>query len=180
MSILNNNFDIIGHDPHANAGGSLTTVLEVKDAPTPYDDIAASGTPKPGAIFVGALVVMGTDGKAVLADQDNKAGGDSSTAFPCMVFVTTDGDKDYDGAFVHKITCIQGGAEFQLDQANFKSATYTPTQWLTFGAAGDSEAGMFRVAAAGEQLVGMVGQLGQDTTKATLHVIIPQGILAEL
>jgi hypothetical protein len=173
MTILNSLFDIIGHDPHANARAGLMTVLEVEGFSGPYASLPASGTPSPGDIPAGAIVVMNANGNAVAADN-----GDALTDAPSMLFVTVDGDQDYSGAFVGKLTCIQGGAEFQLDPENFVAASYTPGQWLSCATGAD--AGKFRAVASGEQIYGMVGQLGQDTTKNTLHVIIPQGIAPAL
>lgn len=175
MTILNSNFDIIGHDPHANARAGLMTVLDVEGFAGPYASLPASGTPQPGDIPAGAIVVMNASGNAVLADND-----DALTDAPCMLFVTVDGDQDYSGAFVGKLTCIQGGAEFQLDAENFVAGSYSPRDLLTCGDAGTSSEGQFRAATSGEQIYGMVGQLGQDTTKNTLHVIIPQGIAPAL
>jgi hypothetical protein len=167
MTILNSLFDIIGHDPHSNARAGLMTVLEVEGFQGPYAALPASGTPTPGDIPAGSIVVMNANGNAIVADN-------ASIGAPAMLFVTVDGDQDYSGAFVGKLTCIQGGAEYQLDPENFVAASYTPGQWLSCGTGAD--AGKFRVAAQDEQIYGMVGQLGQDTTKNTLHVIIPQGI----
>ncbi len=175
MTILNSLFDIIGHDPHANARAGLMTVLAVEGFAGPYASLPASGTPVAGDIPAGAIVVMNANGNAVMADND-----DALTNAPTMLFVTVDGDQDYSGAFVGKLTCIQGGAEFQLDPENFVAGTYTPRQWLTCGDTTTTTVGKFRAAASGEQIYGMVGQLGQDTTKGTLHVIIPQGIAPAL
>jgi len=169
MTILNSNFDIIGHDPHANARAGLMTVLDVDGFAGPYASLPASGTPVAGSIPAGSIVVMNASGNAILADNDAMAAN-----APQMLFVTVDGDQDYSGAFVGKLTCIQGGAEFQLDTANFVAAAYSPGDWLTCSNA--AAAGQFRAVAATEQIYGMVGQLGYDSVKDTLHVIIPQGI----
>ena len=171
MSLLNNNFDVISFDPHPAAGASLVTILDVANAPGPYSSLPASGTPVPGDIFPGAIVVMNASGQAVLADND-----DALTAFPAMLYVAVDGDQDNDGAFVHRITCIQGGAEYKLDTTNFKSDTYAPNDKLTCGSVGSSEEGLFRKAVSTEQIYGMVGSQGYDAVNDTLHVIIPQGI----
>lgn len=167
MTILNSQFDVISHDPHRNALAGLMTVLAVKDAPGPYDSLPASGTPVAGNIPAGTIVVMDSNGEAVVADG-------ASVSAPAMLFLTVDGDQDYDGAFVHKITCIQGGGEFQLDTNNFVAGSYSPGDFLT--CANGADAGKFRVATAGEQIYGMVGADGQDTSKGTLRIIIPQGI----
>lgn len=171
MTILNSMFDIIGHDPHANARAGLLTILEVEGFAGPYASLPASGTPQPGNIPAGSIVVMNANGNAILADND-----DALTNAPSMLFVTIDGDQDYSGAFVGKLTCIQGGAEFQLDTENFRAAAYAPGDWLTCDDATAGVAGNFRAVAGGEQIYGMVGPLGYNATDDTLHVIIPQGI----
>lgn len=171
MTILNSLFDVISHDPHTNAKASLMTILAVEGFAGPYASLPASGTPVAGNIPAGSIVVMNANGNAVAADNDN-----ALTDAPCMLFVTVDGDQDYGGAFVGKLTCLQGGAELQLDTANFKAASYAPGDWLTCDDAGTGTAGRFRAVASGEQIYGMVGSMGYDSSKDTLHVIIPQGI----
>ena len=167
MTILNSQFDVISRDPHKNALAGLMVVLDVKNAPGPYDSLPASGTPVPGDIPAGTIVVMDSTGEAIVAD------GAVVTA-PAMLFITVDGDQDYDGAFVHKLTCIQGGGEFKLDTNNFVAGTYAPGNFLT--CANGADAGKFRVATTGEQIYGMVGPDGNDTVNNTLSIIIPQGI----
>ncbi len=173
MTLLNSQFDVISRDPHKNAQAGLMVVLDVEGAPSPYSSLPASGTPVAGVIPAGAIVVMNANGNAIKADND-----DSSTDAPQMLFITVDGDMDYDGAFVHKLTCIQGGGEFQLDTNNYVAGTYAPGDMLTCGDSSGSpdESGMFRVATTGEQIYGMVGPDGQDAVKYTLAIIIPQGI----
>jgi hypothetical protein len=171
MTLLNSQFDVVSRDPHPNARAGLMVVLAVDSPPSPYGSLPAGGTPVAGNIPAGAIVVMKTNGKAILADNDN-----ALTNAPQMFFITVDGDQDFDGAFVHVLTCIQGGGEFVLDTANFVSTTYNPGDMLTCGHAGGSSVGKFRKAATGEQIYGMVGPEGQDTTKGTLQIIIPQGI----
>ena len=172
MTILNSAFDIIGHDPHASARAGLMTILDVEGFAGPYASLPASGTPTPGSIATGSIVVMNSNGNAVAADSAVASLGKA----PSMLFVTVDGDQDYSGAFVGNLTCIQGGAEFKLDTANFVAASYTPGQFLTCGTSGT--AGKFvGVGSTGlEQIYGMVGSLGYDASEDTLHVVIPQGI----
>ena len=147
-------------------------VLAVEGAPGPYSALPASGTPVAGDIPAGAIVAMNTNGNAVLADND-----DALTNAPAMLYVTVDGDKDYDGAFVHRLTCIQGGAEYTLDPENFVTDTYAPGDFLTCGDTTGTSVGQFRkTSGSGEQIYGMVGSDGYDSVKNTLHVIIPQGI----
>ena len=171
MTILNSQFDVISRDPHKNALAGLMVVLDVKNPPSPYGSLPASGTPVPGSIAAGTIVVMDNTGKAIAADND-----DALTDAPQMLFIAVDGDQDYDGAFVHKLTCIQGGGEFQLDTGNYVAGPYDPGDKLTCGDTGTTSVGQFRLAASGEQIYGMVGADGQDVVKGVLYIIIPQGI----
>jgi hypothetical protein len=154
MTQLSSKFDIISHDPHPAALASQMVVLAVAGAPGP----APSGTPTPGAITAGTIVVMNASGEAIPADNDN-----ASTDAPCMMFVAIDGNVDYDGAFVHKITCMAGGGELEVE--NYVAAAYVPGEMLTCGHA-----------ATGEQIYGVVGPQGLDTVNNVLDVIVPQGI----
>lgn len=167
MSILTSNFDIITHDPPESAKAGLAMVLSVYGAPAP----GAGGTPTAGSIPAGSIIVMNSNGLAILADND-----DATTHAPKLMFVTIDGDQDYDGSFVHKITCVQGGIEILTPQ--YVSAAYSPGAMLSCGQAsgGTSTIGKFRAAAGGEQIYGIVGPLGLNSTLGVLDVIIPQGI----
>jgi hypothetical protein len=166
MSILTSNFDIITHDPPENAKAGLAMVLSVYGAPAP----GAGGTPTAGSIPAGSIIVMNGSGLAILADND-----DATTYAPKLFFVTIDGDQDYDGSFVHKITCVQGGIEILTPQ--YFTASYAPGAMLTCGQASATACvGKFRAATTGEQIYGVVGPLGLNATKLVLDVIIPQGI----
>jgi len=146
-------------------------VFDVEGFAGPYASLPASGTPRAGDIFPGAIVVMNANGNATLADNDN-----ALTDFPALLFTAVDGDQDLDGAFVGKITCLQGGMELELDVSNFVAGTYAPGDVLTVGHAGGSSVGQFRAAAGGEQFYAVVGSRGQDTVNNILHVIVPAGI----
>jgi hypothetical protein len=166
MSILTSNFDIITHDPPESAKAGLAMVLSVYGAPAP----GAGGTPTAGSIPAGSIIVMNGNGLAILADND-----DATTHAPKLFFVTIDGDQDYDGSFVHKITCVQGGIEILTPQ--YLTASYAPGAMLTCGQASATACvGKFRAAATGEQIYGVVGPLGLNATTLVLDVIIPQGI----
>lgn len=169
MAQLDSKFDFHGRDPHVAAPTGLMTVLAVQGAPGPWGTPQSSGTPVAGSIAAGTIVIMNTAGKAIIADNASAA-----TNAPCMMYITVDGDTDLDGAFVHRITCIQGGTEFVLDPANFVTDSYLPGDFLT--CASSADAGKFRKATSGEQIYGQVGSEGYNATDLTLHVIIPQGI----
>lgn len=182
MTLLTSKFNFHGHDPHGAAKSSLMTILDVKGAVGPYGGPGGSGTPVAGPIFRGAIVMMDpTDGKAVLADNDVTVVAYQASTTRTPYFVAVDGDQDFDGAFVHKVSCIQGGAEYLTDQ-------FTPNVGLVPGAplrpggtiAGDP--GKFVLATpsivpgADEQVYGYVGPEGYNLTTGLLHVIVPQGI----
>jgi hypothetical protein len=173
MTQLNSKFDVVSRDPHPNARAGLMVILDVDGALGPYAPGGpGSGTPIPGNIQAGSIVVMKTNGKAILADNV-----DALTNAPQMFYVTVDGDRDFDGAFVHSLTCIQGGMEIVTDLFE-PGLGYLPGVMLTCA---DSTglinySGYFRPALVTEQIYGMVGSMGYDSIENTLHVIIPQGI----
>ena len=179
MTALESTFDIISHDPHPNARAGLMTVLDVEGAIGPYGAGAPyTGTPVPGSIYPGMIVVMNNAGNAEIANNNPAPPG--NVAFPAMLFVAIDGDRDFDGAFVHRITCIQGGMEIVTD-LYVPNPALLPGVMLTCGddvAAPPDYSGYFRIAVKGEQIYGMVGSDGIDATvtPSTLHIIIPQGI----
>jgi hypothetical protein len=173
MTILRSKFNFHGHDPHAAAESSLVTDLWVEGAVGPYGGPGGSGTPIAGPIFRGAIVQMNpATGKAILADYDTHA------ALPAkvMYFVAVDGDQDLDGAFVHKVTCIQGGAEFLTDQFTANPGL-VPGAPLRPGGTIAVNVGKFQLAAfATDQVYGYVGDEGVNLATGLLHVIIPQGV----
>jgi len=161
MSLLNNNFDIITKDPHPNALASLMVILDVSGAPGP----APSGTPTPGTIEPGHIVMMDATGEAVLGDR-----AAWTTATPIMYMAAVDGDMDMDGAFLHRITCLQGGFEMTTEQ--YVAAAYTPGQPLTVGTG--ANVGLLEgLTLAGQPLYGFVGPRGVGSD-GTLDVIVPQ------
>lgn len=168
-------FDFAGCDPHRAAQAGLLVTLEVEGAPGPYSSLPASGTPIPGPIFQGAIVFMNTDGKAELADNDS-----ADVDFPIMLYVAIDGDQDFDGCFVHTVTCIHGGFEFFTDK--YEPAGYTPGDPLSCADSGGATdySGYFRAAEKGEQIYGFVGAKGLDATNGVLYIIIPQGVCPAL
>lgn len=153
MSYLNSKFDIVSVD-NPVAIASLAQVLPV-DNPPP---LGVNGTPQAGTIPPGAIVVMNTSGKAVLG---------STGAVPQLVFVTVDGNTDFSGAFVQKLTCLHGGVTIKTDQ--FVAGAFLPGLAVSFNL------GKIKLAAAGEQIIGFVGPGGLDSVEGALEVILPQG-----
>lgn len=171
MTRLNNVFQVRSHDPHANAKTAMMIVADVEGFAGPYASLPASGTPTPGTIFPGAIVVMNANGNVALADNDN-----ALTDAPSLLFTAIDGDQDLDGSFVGKVTCLQGGMELELDPSNYVSAAYTPGDKLTVGDTGSTSVGQFRAAVTNEQIYALVGSRGLDVSTSILHVIVPAGI----
>ena len=181
MTILRSKFNFNGHDPHASAKASLTTVLKVAGAIGPYGGPGGSGTPIAGPIFRGAIVNMNLAGEAVIADNDVTVVAFQATGTRTPFFVAVDGDQDFDGAFVHSVSCIQGGTEYRTDQFT-PNAGLVPGAPLRPGGTIGGDAGKFVLATpsivpgADEQVYGYVGSEGFNTATGLLHVIVPQGV----
>jgi hypothetical protein len=175
MSILTNKFQVRSHDCHPNAQAALMVVFAIEGHVGPYASLPASGTPPLGVIFPGAIVVMNANGNIELGDND-----DPLTHVPSLLYTAVDGDQDYDGAFVGKVTCLQGGMELELDTGNYVAASYAKGEKLTVGHAGGSSKGQFRAAASTEQIYAVVGARGLDAATDILHVIVPAGICPAL
>ena len=162
MSLLNSKFDIVSVD-NPVAVAALAQVLEVNTLPNPlFND---NGTPQPGTIAPGMIVKMDTTtGKAVLATTP-----DISAAHKVLPFVVIEGNTDYAGSFVQKLTVLHGGFTMKTDQ--YDAGAYTPGLPVTFNA------GKVALLAnrATEQLLGFVGPAGLDTVNNVLEVIVPQG-----
>jgi hypothetical protein len=163
MSLLNSKFDIVNVE-HTIALASLAQVLPVTDVTW-----NANGTPIAGTIPPGAVVMMDTTGSAVLAQSP-----DISAANRKLIFITVDGNMDYSGSFVQKITVLHGGLTIETDQ--YTTGAYTPGLPVTFGLSGPN-AGKIELMTdrATQQLLGFVGPAGLDSTRGVLQVIIPQG-----
>jgi hypothetical protein len=157
MSLLNSKFDIVSVD-NPVALAALAQVLPV-DSPPP---LGLNGTPQAGTIPPGAIVVMNSSGKAVLG---------STGATKQLVFVTVDGNTDFSGAFVQKLTCLHGGVTIKTDQ--FLAGAYLPGLAVSFSA---GKVKLFDSAAlVPEQIIGFVGPGGLNSVDGILEVILPQG-----
>jgi hypothetical protein len=181
MTILTSKFNFRGRDPHPAAKASLATVLKVAGALGPYSTPGGSGTPVVGPIFRGAIVCMDVNGEAILADSDVTNLAYQATQQKTPFFVAVDGDQDFDGAFVHKVTALQGGMEILTDQFTVDPGLIPGAPVCPGGTIG-GDVGMFRLAvptivpATDEQVYGYVGSEGYNTVTGLLHVIIPQGV----
>lgn len=160
MSLLASKFDIVSVD-NPVALAALAQVLKVNGGMT----LNSEGTPVAGSIPAGAIVKMNTTtGEAELATT-----GDITTRLnTVMVFVTIDGNKDFSGAFVQKLTVLQGGFTMLTDQ--YDAGAYTPGLLVTFNA------GKIKLAGATDQFIGVVGPNGLDAVNGVLEVIVPQGL----
>lgn len=163
MSLLNSKFDIVSRD-NAVSYASLAQVL-VSGTMT----LGANGTPTPGTFPPGSLVTMNTSGQAVLAVDPSAGAGAPNKK---LVFVTVDGDTDYSGSFVRKLTVLHGGVTIETDL--YVAGSYQPGLPVTYGTGGN--AGRIALAnAANDQIIGFVGPSGLDATRGVLEVILPQG-----
>ena len=161
MSLLNSKFDIVSVD-NPLAVAALAQVLEVDNPPA----IGVNGTPTPGTIPPGAIVMMNSSGKAVLATSINPL-----AALPVLPFVTIDGNMDYSGAFVQKLTVFAGGYTMKTDQ--YTNAAFLPGLPVTFAA---GKVVLMVIGDLGiKQVFGFVGPGGLDTVEGVLEVIVPQG-----
>lgn len=104
-------------------------------------------------------------GKAVLASTPDI----SQAVDRVLPFVTIDGNTDYSGSFVEKLTVLHGGFTMTTDQ--FSGSVFP------FGAPVTFSSGQVALMTnrATQQLFGFVGPAGYDAVNGTLQVIVPQG-----
>jgi hypothetical protein len=160
MSILNSKFDIVSVD-NPVALAALAQVLTVPGGMT----LNSEGTPVAGVIPAGAIVKMDlVTGEAVLATTGDVV---ASRLNAVMTFVTIDGNKDFSGSFVQKLTVLNGGFTMLTDQ--YDAGAYTPGKLVSFNA------GKIKLALATDQIIGVVGPAGLDAVNSVLQVIVPQG-----
>ena len=166
MSILNSKFDITSVD-NPVALAALAQVLKVPGGMT----LNSEGTPIAGVIPAGAIVKMDpADGTAILATTGDVS---TDTAIKAqnrvMVFVAIDGNKDFSGSFVQKLTVLNGGFTMLTDQ--YDAGAYAPGKQVSFNV------GKIKLADAdgSDQIIGVVGPAGLDAVNGVLEVIVPQG-----
>jgi hypothetical protein len=159
MSLMNSKFDIVSVD-NPVALAALAQVLKVPGGMT----LTSEGTPVAGVIPPGAIVTMNGSGEAVLATTTDVVAVRLSRQ---MVFVTIDGNKDFSGAFVQKLTVLHGGFTMLTDQ--YDAGAYAPGSLVSFNA------GKIKLAGATDQIIGAVGPAGLDAVNGVLEVIVPQG-----
>jgi len=169
MTDLNSLFDIVTRDPHPNALAGLMVILDVKNPPA----VGAGGTPTPGTIERGHVLMMDpADGRAILGDSTGHIATDPQFYVYCV-----DGDTDYDGALMHRVTCIEGGMQLKTDKydTTIAAVNYHPGASLTVGTAGGSNDGLLiPLTGATEPILGWVGPDGIHSD-GTLDVLVPQG-----
>lgn len=198
MSILNSKFDIQSVD-NPLAVAALAQVLEVYSVAGASDLYSGTGfeggtpqTPDADKLLPGTVVTMKDTGEAEKATLpltfvEGAAGNGKeldAAAVPKMPFVTIDGNTDYSGRFVRKITVFHGGFTMVTDQ-------YT-TDASTAQDGSDPQAASFKPgypvtvvkgkivpragASALRQIYGFVGPAGLDAVNGVLQVIVPQGV----
>lgn len=160
MSLMSSKFDIVSVD-NPVALAALAQVLKVPGGMT----LTSEGTPIAGVIPPGAIVTMDpANGTALLATTGNVT---TSRLNAKMVFVTIDGNKDFSGAFVQKLTVLHGGFTMLTDQ--YDAGSYSPGTLVSFNG------GKVKVAGVDDQIIGAVGPAGLDSINGVLEVIVPQG-----
>jgi hypothetical protein len=164
MSLLNSKFDIVSVD-NPLALAAIAQVLKVNNPPA----LGPSGTPVAGVIPPGAIIEMNSAGEAVLASAVDV---EATPLAAKMAFVTLDGNTDFSGSFVQKLTVLAGGFTMVTDQ--YVAGAYLPGAQVSYGAGGDAGKVVLRTAAT-QPLLGVVGPAGLDSVNATLEVIVPQG-----
>jgi len=163
MSLLNSKFDIVSVDNPL----ALAALAQVLESPTGMT-LGVNGTPVAGDIPAGAIVTINpANGKAALATT----AADATTVAlnRQLAFVVIDGDTDYSGAFVKKLTVLHGGFTMETDQFDGAIGGFTAGLPVTF------DAGKIRLAIEGEQILGFVGPNGGNTVSNVVQVIVPQG-----
>jgi hypothetical protein len=161
MSLLNSKFDIVSVD-NPLALAALAQVLESPAGMT----LGINGTPVAGTIPAGAIVTIDSNGKAALASTNVDA---RVIANRQLVFVAIDGDQDYSGSFVKKLTDLHGGYTMETDQLTPGLGRYAKGAPVTFSA------GKVKPHEANEQIFGFVGPAGADSVKGIVQIIVPQG-----
>jgi len=187
MSLFQSKFDIVSVD-NPVALAALAQVLEVGNigpasnlytgSGSPND--FSGGTPLQGGVSMlpGTIVLIGPDGKAILGDAPILATYDDSHV-PVLPFVTIDGNTDYSGKFVRKITVFQGGFTMVTDQFSLdtkgdgsEAGTFIPGHPVTFlGGKVIPRSGTSAL----RQIYGFVGPDGLNQAAGILQVIVPQG-----
>lgn len=164
MSLLNSKFDIVSVD-NPMALAAIAQVLKVNNPPA----LGVNGTPTAGVIPPGAIIEMNAAGEAVLADAVDVVAAPLNAK---MAFVTLDGNKDYSGSWVQKLTVLHGGFTMLTDQ--FVAGAYAPGKQVSYGAGANAGKVILRTAAT-QPLLGVVGPGGLDTIEGVLQVIVHQG-----
>lgn len=157
MSLLNSKFDIVSVDNPL----ALAALAQVLESPTGMT-LGPNGTPLPGTIPPGSIVEMGNDGKAQLATTANV----TTNLNKKMVFVALDGDQDYAGSFVKKITVLHGGFTMVTDVFD-ANGVYAPGVAVTF------RNGKIAQALETDQFIGFVGP--QGLKDGVVQILVPQG-----
>lgn len=120
------------------------------------------------AIALGMVVYVGTDGAVTPATTPNRAAANG-----LATWVVIEGNSDFSGTFLQKATCLRANATFRLDPANLEAGVYAVGTKLSFNA------GKWKVAAAGDQIIGEV--LADNTaTDGTIDVYYTGGDTAAL
>ena len=160
---------------------ALAQVLNVdtstQTGSTLYSTNGTPVTPSAIALAPGTVVNMNTVGNAVASTATDLSLGSGYTNTPQMFFVTIDGNTDFSGRFVRKLTVLQGGFTMLTDQySTANGGSFTPGQPVTVLSGllvprvnGTVDFSKF-------QIYGFVGPAGLDSVNGVLQVIVPQGV----
>ena len=198
MSLLASKFDIQSVETPL-AVAAVAQVFDIAVAGTVYTDGASGagdfsgGTPLSGSTVInpGSIVAIGSDGKAALATAPDlwvattgtaevanslvrKGTGSAPNQSPVpalLPWVVIDGNTDFSGKFVRRVTALHGGMTILTDQVDTGPGSFTPGAPVTFVAGKiTAQLGTSKL----KQTLGFVGPLGLDSNNV-LQVIIPQG-----
>lgn len=182
MSLLNSKFDICSvENPLAVAALAQVLAVDYGAAAGLYSTNGTPQTPASAALPPGTVVVMGADGKAVKGDApvlfiEGAAGNGKEldgTVDPVLPWVTIDGNTEYSGAFVRKVTVLQGGFTMLTDQFDATAGTFDIGKPVTFAG---GKIVPRKGAHALKQIYGFVGPDGHNTVTGVVQVVIPQGV----
>jgi hypothetical protein len=182
MSLLASKFDIQSVD-NPLAVAALAQVLEVAvgatsglySGGTVATDFSG-GTPLTGAVSIppGTIVEIASTGLAAVATSTVAGTELVAPGVPKLLFVAIDGNTDYSGAFVRKVTVLHGGMTIVTDQYLTSVAGYVPGEPVHV-VAGKIARADSAGAIVGARTFGFVGPLGLNVATGVLQVIVPQG-----
>lgn len=167
---LTEKFNLRSMNPMPGALSGLWISLQPKEVADAYaagtgPGVAdTQGTPTPGTLVPGQIVVLDANGQCVLMTSQ-----DLTANMPKLPFVLFSGDNDFSGSFVGEVLAFHGGS--RLDTEKFDAGSYTPGLPLI------ANAGNFALKAAAADHIQIVGYVGpRGAQNGVLDVLVPQGV----